>query len=105
MFVRGLTIIVATGDEARFEAALTLASASAALGARTRVYCHGATVVRLATETPLIATARDIGVALIACQTGLSDAELSFDALAPGVEAGGMVGLLADLGDDRLVTF
>jgi len=102
--MRGLTILVVSGDPARFEAALTLASASAALGARSRVYCHGGAVARLAADSPLLATAREIGVALIACQTGLSDTGLSFDALAPGVEAGGMVGVLADLRDDRLVT-
>lgn len=100
--MRGLTIVVATADPDRFAAALTLASAAAALGARTRLYCHDAAVGLLGEPVPLLATAREIGVTLVACQSGLADAGF---ALPDGVEAGGMVGLLAELADDRLVTF
>lgn len=103
--MRGLTLIVATGDPERFRAALTLAAASAALGARTRVYCHESAVALLARPDPLLATAMETGAAIIACQTGLADAGLEAGDLPVGVETGGLVGLLADLGDDRLTTF
>ena len=123
----GLTIIVATADGERFRAAMTLATAQAALGGRVRVYCHERAVALLrvapddddddddgaaalaAAGLPdrpaLIAMAIDGGVALIACQTGLALAGLEMGDLAVGVEAGGMVGLLASLGDNRLTTF
>ncbi|MBR0552089.1 DsrE family protein [Stakelama marina] len=106
--MRGLTIIVATSDHDRFHAALTLASAHAALGARTRIYCHGAAVELLqrgdGPHGPLVTTALETGVKLLACQTGLADANLSTDRLIPEVEMTGMVSLLAELADDRLVT-
>ncbi len=97
--VRGLTILVAGDDADRFACALTLACASAALGGRTRLYLHGRAVTRLAAGD-LVDTARELGVAVIACQTALADTATT---LPPWAEGGGMVGLLADLGDDRLV--
>ncbi len=119
----GLTVIVATADPERFRAAMTLATAQAALGGRVRVYCHERAVALLCTapdddgdgaaalaaaglpdRPALIAMAIDGGVALIACQTGLALVGLEIEDLAGGVEAGGMVGLLASLGDDRLTT-
>lgn len=118
--MRGLTIIALTADRERFRAALSFACAHAALGGPTRLYCHEATVAllredadpgdealaaaALPTRRQLIGAARDSGVALIACQTGLAIAGLSFAALADGVIAGGLVSLLAELGEDRLVT-
>lgn len=118
--MRGLTIIAATADAERFRAALSLACAHAALGGITRLYCHEAAVALLlpgadaddatlsakglATRAQLLAEARDSGVALIACQTGLAAAGIAFDRLTPGTESGGLVSLLAGLGDDRLVT-
>ncbi|MBW4329678.1 DsrE/DsrF/DrsH-like family protein [Stakelama sp. CBK3Z-3] len=119
--MRGLTIIVTTADPERFRAALTLAASQAALGGRVRLYCHERAVGLLAdrdaaSDSPdlaaqglpgraeLITLAREEGVALIACQTGIALLGLHAASLAKGVEAGGMVGLLATLGDDRLVT-
>ena len=102
--MRGLTLLIATADPARLRAALTLASASAALGARTRVYFHEEAVPLLVTGEPLVATALETGAALIACQTGLAAAGLTADQLPEGVETGGLIGLLADLGEDRLDT-
>lgn len=118
--MRGLTILVATADAERFRAALSLACAHAALGGSARVYCHEAAVARLvpgadpgddglaarglATRGQLLSEALEGGVALIACQTGLAAAGITFDALVPGVEPGGLVSLLATLGQDRLVT-
>lgn len=119
-FMRGLTILAATADVERFRAALSLACAHAALGGGTRLYCHEAAVALLvpgadpgddalaakglASRTQLLAEALEAGVTLIACQTGLAAAEIAFDMLAPGVEPGGLVSLLAALGEDRLVT-
>ncbi|MCW3849363.1 DsrE/DsrF/DrsH-like family protein [Sphingomonas sp. LB-2] len=102
--MRGLTLLIATRDPARLRAALTLAAANAALGGRTRVYFHEEAVPLLANPDPLIATAIETGATLIACQTGLAAAGLSAEELPEGVETGGLIGLLADLGDDRLDT-
>lgn len=99
MPMRGLTIVVADADPVRLDAALTLATAQAALGGRVRVYFHGAAVT-LALPPALAETAVELGVAFIACQTAL---DLHHTRLPPGFEGGGMVGLLADLGGDRLV--
>lgn len=119
--MRGLTLIVATGDVERFRAALALTCAHAALGGRTRLYAHEGAVPLLvpgadpgdaalparglATRSQLLAEAREAGVALIACQTGLAANGVPFDLLPPGVEPGGLISLLADLGEDRLVAF
>jgi predicted peroxiredoxin len=118
--MRGLTIIAATADPERFRAALSLACAHAALDGRARVYCHEAAVQLLVSGTDasdsalvasgfptrqqLLAEAHDSGVILIACQTGLAAAGIDFATLAPGIEPGGLVSLLAGLGEDRLVT-
>ncbi len=120
--MKGLAIIVASRDPVRFRAALTLAVAQAALGSKVRLYCHEASVALLARAERtdddtapltanglpdrhgLIAMALAGGVILIACQTGLAVAGLAMGDLAAGVEAGGMMALLANLGDDRLVT-
>ena len=102
--MRGLTLLIATAEPARLRAALTLASANAALGGRTRVYFHEEAVPALLTGEPLIATALETGALLIACQTGLAAANLTADRLPEGVETGGLISLLADLGDDRLDT-
>lgn len=118
--MRGLTILVVSADPERFRAALSLACAHAALGERTRLYCHELTVrlilagsdpgddalhaSGLPTRAQLLDEAREGGVAIIACQTGLAAAGIAFDTLPAGIEAGGLVSLLAELGEDRLVT-
>ncbi len=117
--MRGLTILIPTPDRVRFRAALSLACAQGALGARVRLFCqeeavsllidrpdpdHAELVERGLPAIPdLIAAARDIGVALLVCQTGLSAASLGPEDLYPGVETGGVVGILATLDDDRLL--
>ncbi|MCC2976319.1 DsrE family protein [Sphingomonas sp. PL-96] len=119
--MRGLTILVATDDTARFRAALATAAAAAALGARARVFLHEAAAdllvarpdadaARLAaagvpTQEQLLEIARESGVALIVCQTGLARAGLSMETLSAGAEAGGLVSLLGTLGEDRLLAF
>lgn len=118
--MRGLTIIAATADSERFRAALSLACAHAALGGRARLYCHeAATGLLLGGEDPedaqriaaglptrahLLNEALASDVTLIACQTGLAAAGIPFNTLPTGIEPGGLVSLLAGLGDDRLVT-
>lgn len=98
--MRGLTIVVVGADPARWSAALALASAQAALGGGARIYCRDAAVTRL-TPSPEFAVAQDLGVTFTACQSGLAAHD---QPLPEGVEAGGLVSLLAALGDDRLVT-
>jgi predicted peroxiredoxin len=118
--VRGLTLILAGADPSRFHAALSVAAASAATGAGTRLYLHGDAVVLVAAVIPspederhrraglptlaeMLDEALALGVNLICCQSGLALAGLSADALDPRIEIGGLVGLFAALGDDRLV--
>ncbi len=105
--MRGLTILVATGDPERFHAALSLAAAQAALGGRSRLHLHGQATALLDHPAPdlvaLRAEAAALGVELSACQTGW--AEQPDRALPAGVEADGPIGLLSRLGEDRLVVF
>ncbi|MDB5697797.1 MAG: hypothetical protein JWN69_601 [Alphaproteobacteria bacterium] len=114
----GLTIIVASADAERFHAALSVAAANAALGARSRIYLHaGAAVLadrtRPAMESrhgdgvPTLGQLLDeslaIGVEVIVCQSGLAAAGMSAEALAGGVATGGLIELLAGLGGDQLL--
>ncbi len=119
--VTGLVIIVTTADPARFRAALTLALAQAALGGKVQLYCHEDSVTMLgkvprhdddderlsAAGLPdrlqLLAMAREAGIVLTACQTGLALCGVAMDALVEGVAAGGMMGVVVGLGDDRLL--
>ena len=115
--VRGLTIVVAGADPARLHAALSLAAANAALEGRTRVFLQADAVSLLggAEEDPrcaaagmpslseLVGEVLAMGVEIIACQSGLALAGMSAEALPAGVETGGLVALLAGLGEDRLV--
>lgn len=118
--VRRLTIIVA-GDEAeRFRAGLEVAAAAAAVGRPVRMFLQGGAVRLLARPmassgdagqrlvgqprlAELFDEARAIGVALIACQSGLALCSLGADALGEGVAIGGLVSLLADGADDQLL--
>jgi predicted peroxiredoxin len=117
--MRGLTLILAVPEPSRFHAALSVAAASAATGAATRLYLHGDAVALLASPVSqddgryhaaglptlalMLGEALGLGVTLICCQTGLALAGLEADAIDPQIEVGGLVGLLATLGDDRLV--
>ncbi|MGC6401707.1 hypothetical protein ACNI3Q_14145 [Sphingomonas sp. FW199] len=98
---RGLTLIVAGDDPQRFDAAVAVAAAEAAIGGTVRLYAHRMAVMRL--SDPMLVDAMDGGVAVIACQTGLAEAGIDLSTLDPRIEGGGMVGLLLALGDDRLV--
>lgn len=119
--MRGLTVVVATADPARLHAALSLAAAAAAAGAATRLYFHADAVALAAPPhawpddaryaaagLPSLAALFDealaMGVRMIACQTGLALTGSSAGNLDTHIETGGLVSLLASLGDGRLVT-
>ena len=110
-------MVLASAEPARLRAALSLLGAQAALGGRARLYLHEDAVALLAAPpaserdaahrtaglpdlVTLLADARELGVELHACQTGAAMAELALDGVA---EAGGLLSLLQDLGEDRLV--
>ncbi|RHW16283.1 hypothetical protein D1610_16400 [Sphingomonas gilva] len=116
----GITIILIRDDPPALRAALTIVTATAALGQRGRIYLHEAAVAMLcrpiadaadadyrAKGLPdlagLFEVALSMGVTLIACQTGLALGDHDAEALDPRVETGGLVGLIASLGDDRLI--
>ena len=120
MPVRGLTIVVAEASPVRFRTALTMALAQAALGGPVRLFLEAAAValVRvpigagddtayaaagLPTLPQLQAEALDAGVRLILCQSGLALAGTTAADHDPRVEYGGMVSLLVEIADDRLV--
>jgi predicted peroxiredoxin len=120
--MRGLTIILAEASPVRFRSALTTALAAAALGARARLFLDAAAVplVRLPIEAPddldqvraglpalgdLLAEALAAGVEVTACQTGLALCAATAADFPPAVTFGGVVGVIADLGEDRLLAF
>lgn len=116
----GLTVLLVSPDPTRARAALTLAISAATLGGRARLFAQDVAVAMfvpgtdsddgalqsagLPTRADLLAMAPREGVALLACQTGMAMAGLEIASLASGVEAGGLMGVMADLGEDRLVT-
>lgn len=99
--LRGLTVIVATGEAERFACAVELAASWAALGGKARLFCRGGAVMRL--DDPALIEALAGGVTVIACQTGLAEHGIDLTAHDPRIAGGGMVSLLAELGEDRLV--
>ena len=118
--MRRLTIIVAGADPERFRAVLAVAAAQAALERPARLFLQGDAVPLLrrpiasaddermrAGGLPTLAQALEetlaLGATIIACQSGLALAAMSAAELPDGVEAGGLVGLMADVGDDQLV--
>ena len=99
----GLGVIVAGPDLVRFRCALTLAAAQAALGGRTRLLLDSAAVRLAAEPEALLESCLELGVAITLCQSGLALAGLEAGDLDSRFDYGGMVGWLADLGDDRLI--
>lgn len=98
----GLAIVVAEPGP-RLTTALTLAAAAAALGREVTMLFDGASVAALRPPAdPLIAAAQDLGVRIMACQSGLAAAGLAIGDLVDGVEAGGMVGFLQRAGAAQL---
>lgn len=117
--VRGLTIILAAPDGERMRAALTLAAANAALGARSRLFLQDEAVHLLerpsaprdaaheAAGLPTIAALFDdaisLGVEIVACQSGLHLAGLTASDLDPRLSYAGPVSILQTLDEDRLL--
>jgi len=115
--MQGLTIIVASDDEARFHSALSVGAANCALGKRTRIFLQGEAAALLSTRevagrTPpsgmpslfeLIEEAMAVGVEIIVCQSGLALAGMSAQRLPAGITTGGLMELLANRGDDQLL--
>ena len=116
----GLAIMFGEASHARLHAGLTLACAAAALGRPVRLFFHGEAVAALGparhwagdvtygaaglpTVAELIASALDIGVAVMACQSGLHLCGLGAAILADGIDTGGMVAFLADARADQLL--
>jgi predicted peroxiredoxin len=118
--VRRLTIVVAEAAPQRFRTALTMAAGQAALGGEVRLFLDGAAVALLRppvrdaeeaqyraaglpTVPELIDEAYDLGVEIVACQSGLALATLDASTLDPRLSYGGMVGILQQVGDGRLI--
>jgi predicted peroxiredoxin len=101
--LKGLGIVVAGTDPRRFRTALTLAAAQAALGGRVRILLDGESVALAATADDLLDSCFELGATITLCQTGMAEAGLDAAALDPRFDHGGMVGWLAELGEDRLV--
>jgi hypothetical protein len=101
--VKGLGIIVAGTDAVRYRTALTLAAAQAALGGRARLLLDGESVQLAGTFQELLETCLELGATVTLCQGGLAAAGLDAATLDSRFLYGGMVGWLADLGEDRLV--
>lgn len=99
----GLGIIVSGADPSRLRTALTLAAAQAALGGRVYVLFDGESVRLAAVPNELFDTCFELGATITLCQSGLAAAGLDAATLDPRFAYGGMVGWLADLGEDRLV--
>jgi predicted peroxiredoxin len=114
----GLTIVVAGNDPERFHAALAIAAANAALGARSRIYLHAAAAVLADRACPamhgiqadgvptlgeLLDEALAIGVEIIVCQSGLAAAGISAETVTNGIATGGLIELLSTLAGDQLL--
>lgn len=119
--MRGLTILVAERSATRLRSALTMAAGHAALGGATRLFLDAAAVplVRAPigddgdalwrdagqpTLADLLDVAIDHGVRIILCQTGIAMIGASPADFDDRIETGGMIGVIATLGDDRLVS-
>jgi predicted peroxiredoxin len=116
--MRGLTVIVTRPSG--FRAGLELAAANAALGGAARLFCQSEAVAALAalrnphdgdysaaglpTLAELFEDALGLGVAIIACQSGLALMGIGADTLDPRIGVGGPVSILQTLGEDRLAT-
>ena len=120
MSLPGLTIVIADVSSERFRTALSLATATAALGGRARIFLQGEAVSIL--RQPIIgwedeayeaaglptlpahyAEAIDLGVRFILCQSGMALTNAEPRDYHASTEYAGMVSVLADLGNDRLV--
>lgn len=115
-----LLLVVVSDDAERLRGALTLASAEAALGGSVRVFLQldAVAVLRPPVSGPrdaaheaqglpklatLIGEALDLGVVMVACQSGLALAGLDVRAIDPRITTGGPVVMLAASAPDERV--
>lgn len=114
----GLVLIVATADAERAHAALSIAAAAQAAGQEVRLYLHEQAVAllygseragdprRRAAGLPTLGDMVDevlgLGVTVVACQSGLALCGVDAARLDPRIETGGLIGVMAALGDFRL---
>ena len=113
--MQGLSIVVAGTDPARLHSALSVAAAWSALERPARIFLQAAAAGLLGrlddegsgTGQPslreLLTESIALGVKVTACQSGLALCGLSAERLPEGVETGGLVGFLAERGDDQLM--
>lgn len=109
--MRGLILIVATGDPERLHAALSLAAAAAASGRSTSLHLHELAVgllarplaapsdvdrqaVGLPTLAQIFGEALELGVVISACQSGLALHDLSLDRLDARIDVRGPVSIV-----------
>lgn len=114
--MRALNIIVTTADAERLRGALTLAGAQAALGGGASLFLllDAVTLLRAPITAPrdgdhqaaglptlahLLEEILALGVAIIACQSGMALAALDADDLPAGVTTGGPIGFLGQADD------
>lgn len=121
--MRGLNIVVAGPDGARFYAALEMAMAAAALGKTVRVFLQGEAAALLRTPVghngdaarraagqpglaELVAEAAAMEIALLVCQSGMALAGLAAGDLVPQARPSGLVSFMVGAeADDRLIIY
>lgn len=116
-----LLLIATTADAERLRGALTLACAESAIGGHVRLFLQLDAVGLIAPPViaphdeahaaaglprlcELLDNALDLGVAVIACQSGLALAGVAADALDPRVTVGGPIAVLAETGPKTRIT-
>lgn len=116
----GLAIIFAEANHARLHGGLSLALAAAAFGRPTRLFFQGESVCALqrgrnwagdkayqASGLPslaeLLVQAAEIGIGMMACESGLHLCGMNRTSLVEGTETGGLVAFLADARNDSLL--
>lgn len=103
----GLLLILTAPAGGRFEAAVELAAASAALGRPVALLLRGEAVAALGAGdggvTRALALLGELGAGLWACQTAMAAHGLKAGDLPPGVGATGMVALLQGRADWQLL--
>lgn len=126
MAERGIGIVLVAGDLPRAHAAFLLAAGAAALGRPVVVFATGAGVRALCADwngldragqdavlrgrgvagfRELRAACAELGVRLIACDSGLLGEAVQPGALLAGVELGGMASFLEATRESQLVSF
>ncbi|WP_176597660.1 MULTISPECIES: DsrE family protein [Sphingobium] len=120
--MRELRIVVATAEAERLRGAMTIAAAQAALGGAATVFLQldAVGLLRTPIQAPrdaahraaglpslemLVEEALGLGVVILACQSGLALCGMTVESLPAGVEIGGPVGFLQQMGDETRLLF